>query len=219
MPNYCSTFTPVVLPEVPRSAYGEIDLSVTNKDLEAIDLSSVNQQQAYIDQVAQQKNASILYGGYLEKRNLYKHSSYFASENHNDRNIHLGIDFWCPAGSPVVAPLNGTVHSFNNNINPGDYGPTILLKHELGDKLVYTLYGHLSIESLAILSEGQPIQKGETIAFLGDHTVNGGYSPHLHFQVMLALDNNVGDYPGVCSQDQLAYYQKNCIDPLKFLSF
>lgn len=220
MPTVCDNFTPVVLPNVAKTAYGELDLSVTNKSLHKLYLSDPLVQQEYINQIADKKNAVVLYGGYLEKRNLYKHSSYFNTNiQQNDRNVHLGVDFWCPTGSPVVAPLNGKIHSFNNNTNEGDYGPTIILEHTVGNTVFYTLYGHLSLKSIANIEIGETILKGQVFAYLGDSSINGGYAPHLHFQVINDLENFKGDYPGVCSEVNLTHYKKNCMNPLVFLAF
>ena len=47
------------------------------------------------------------------------------------RTVHLGVDLFRPAGSPVFAPLRGRVHSLANNTTPGDYGPCVVLVHEL----------------------------------------------------------------------------------------
>ena len=74
-------------------------------------------------------NAKVAYGGYLETRSIYQRSTYFNQENpETERNIHLGVDLWIEAGTPIYAPLEGTLHSFKNNTNYGDYGPTIILK-------------------------------------------------------------------------------------------
>jgi murein DD-endopeptidase MepM/ murein hydrolase activator NlpD len=105
------------------------------------------------------------------------------------------------------------VHSFKNNTNFGDYGPTIILKHTIEDVDFYTLYGHLSLESLQDLCVGQTFKKGAQIATLGDASVNGDYAPHLHFQIIDDIQDFVGDYPGVCSKKDLEFYKTNCLDP------
>jgi len=80
----------------------------------------------------------------------------------------LGIDITAIAGTEIFAPLEGSVHSFQNNSSFGDYGPTIILEHNLDGEIFYTLYGHLSLNSLDELSEGKEIKKGQKIAELGD---------------------------------------------------
>lgn len=209
-----SDFIPVITASISKESYFPVDLSSYNDALLSIDISSSSDMEDYIDKLLRKNNAQVAYGGYLEKRAIYQRSTHFNQEHpDNERNIHLGIDLWVEAGSDVLAVLDGEIHSFQDNRNFGDYGPTIILKHQINAIEFYTLYGHLSRESLQHLSEGQRVEKGETIARLGDATVNGDYAPHLHFQVIKDIGNYKGDYPGVCSQKDFAYYSKNCPDP------
>jgi hypothetical protein len=53
-----------------------------------------------------------------------------------------------------MSPMNGLVHSFAFNNRLGDYGATIILVHQLIGKSFYTLYGHLSLNSIKNISEG-----------------------------------------------------------------
>jgi len=48
---------------------------------------------------------------------------------------------------------------------------------------------------------------------VGDSSVNGGYSPHLHFQIIKNIEDNFSDYPGVTSKKDLDYYLENCPNP------
>ena len=105
------------------------------------------------------------------------------------------------------------MHSFKNNEGLGDYGPTIILEHEIENEKFYTLYGHLSLESINNLTVGTFYRKGESIATIGNSEINGDYSPHLHFQIIKNIENYWGDYPGVCSRDDLNFYIENCPDP------
>ena len=160
------------------------------------------------------QNAKVAYGGYLEKRGIYRRSDYFNQEDpETERNIHLGLDLWIEAGTPVFSPLEGHIHSFKNNTNYGDYGPCIILEHYLNGFKFYTLYGHLSFESLIDREVGTIIQRGEQIATLGIPEVNGKYPPHLHFQIIKDLQDYDGDYPGVCNKINLEFYLENCPDP------
>ncbi|MBW8882382.1 MAG: peptidoglycan DD-metalloendopeptidase family protein [Asticcacaulis sp.] len=154
----------------------------------------------------------IAYGGYDEDRAIYDTPIFVA--NGEPRTIHLGVDIFAPAGTEVFAPLDATVHSFQDNANAKDYGPTILLEHAPADGLVfYTLYGHLSRGSLDGLQPGRPFKAGDRIARLGDAKVNGGWPPHLHFQVVLDLKGRSGDYPGVFRRSERAEWKRICPDP------
>ncbi|MEP3836310.1 MAG: peptidoglycan DD-metalloendopeptidase family protein [Algibacter sp.] len=195
------------------SKYIPLNLSETNAELNTIDVSSAKKLGDYVNRVISKNYGQVAYGGYLEKRNIYKRSIHFNNEVEEERNIHLGMDLWCEVETPIYAPLNGTVHSFNNNRNYGDYGPTIILKHDFNGVVFYTLYGHLSLASITDLKVGRIFKQNEIIATLGDPTVNGDYPPHLHFQIIKDLGDFKGDYPGVCNKKDLEFYKNNCPNP------
>jgi len=205
-------FTPVVA-NYSIKEYTGIELSIHQKALKELDTSSAQIVQAYIEAYVLTKNKKVAFGGYLEVRNLYARSTYFTSDKENSRNIHLGIDIWCPANTPVLLPLNGNIHSFKNNRNHGDYGPTIVVEHCIKNITFYTLYGHLTQNSLNGIQVGDEMKQGAVLGYLGDASVNGDYAPHLHFQIIKDLEGNKGDYPGVCAAKDLAYYTENCPNP------
>lgn len=198
---------------IPYSQYTPLDLSASNEELNQINITDSFEFEAYIENLLAQNNAKVAYGGYNEIRNLYKRSTFFNNPNVEERNIHIGLDLWIKAGTPVLAALDGKVHSFQFNNNLGDYGPTIILEHSIENHIFYTLYGHLSLDSIAYLTVGDFFAKGQQLATLGDNSVNGDYAPHLHFQIIKDIEDKSGDYPGVCSKNKLAYYLENCPDP------
>jgi murein DD-endopeptidase MepM/ murein hydrolase activator NlpD len=87
------------------------------------------------------------------------------------------------------------------------------LEHQLENHTFYTLYGHLTLDSIASIKIGDFIAKGQKLASLGNASVNGDYAPHLHFQIIKNIETNFGDYPGVCSKNKLEYYLENCPNP------
>ncbi|MFH4964272.1 peptidoglycan DD-metalloendopeptidase family protein [Gaetbulibacter sp. M235] len=199
---------------IPLSKYIPIDLSAENKLLLDIDVSSSDTLGRFINKQIKNENGLVGFGGYNETRRIYQRSTHFNEfDIGNERNIHLGIDLWCEAETPIYAPLDATVHSFKNNTNHGDYGPTIILKHSVNNITFYTLYGHLSLKSITNIKEGQVVYKGEKMAALGYASVNGDYPPHLHFQIIKDIQDYKGDYPGVCSLKNLEFYLNNCPDP------
>jgi murein DD-endopeptidase MepM/ murein hydrolase activator NlpD len=205
---------PLLGPSFRNEDFCHLDLSVHNPELRSVDVSKINDLGQFVNSIISNNRAKVAYGGYLEQRGIYRRSSYFnQSDPDTERNIHLGLDLWIEAGTPVYAPLDGTLHSFKNNTNFGDYGPCLILEHQMESKLFYTLYGHLSLESLEGKKEGQSIKKGERIATLGRPEVNGTYPPHLHFQIIRDLEGNNGDYPGVSNLKDLEFYKQNCPDP------
>lgn len=203
----------VIDSSIPYSQYIPLDLSIANTELSEMDLGNAKIFEAYVEDHLQKNDAKVAFGGYNEERNLYKRSGLFNVAENEERNIHLGIDFWIKAGTKVLAALDGRVHSFDFNAGLGNYGSTIILEHQLENEIFYTLYGHLSMESIENIEIDSVYKKGQTLATLGDASVNGGYSPHLHFQIIKNMEDNFGDYPGVCSKKTLDYYLDNCPDP------
>jgi murein DD-endopeptidase MepM/ murein hydrolase activator NlpD len=145
--------------------------------------------------------------GYAEKRDIYTQPQFA------NRCIHLGMDIELPAGTEIICPLDAIIHSFANNNQTGDYGPTLILQHQLEGKTFYSLYGHLSRIDLLKLREGQRFLAGEVIGHIGTQEENGGWPPHLHLQLITDIGEHRGDYPGVCAPDQTAYYLQNCPNP------
>ena len=195
------------------SSYVALDLSDTHINTLALDVTNAILFEEFVRQHLQKNKAKVAFGGYLETRNLYKRSTVFKNNLTSERNIHIGLDLWTKANTPVLAALDGTIHSFQNNTALGDYGPTIILEHKINNHVFYTLYGHLSLESLHGKKIGQAVYKLEQIATLGAPPINGDYAPHLHFQIIKDLEGKTGDYPGVCSINDVDFYKKNCPDP------
>lgn len=177
------------------SKYLPLDLSSTNTELVESKPESAADFERFITGYLKRNNAEVAYGGYIEGRSLYRRSSIFRNDSIQERNIHIGLDLWTKEGTSVLAPLDGKVHSFKNNVGLGDYGPTIILEHEIENEIFYTLYGHLSLESIENLTVGAIFTKGEQIASLGNASVNGDYAPHVHFQIIRNLGDYWGDYP------------------------
>lgn len=205
-------FTPVIGGEYKNEDYAYIDLSENNRDLLRLEVASSEAFSIFIGEFLKNRKAKAAYGGYNELRTLYNRSELFNNAEAN-RNIHIGLDVWVPAFSDIISPLAGTIHSFRDNDNFGDYGPTIILEHSEKGRTFYTLYGHLSRNSLVHLNEGDEVKAGEKIAELGDFDENGDYAPHLHFQIMENMNGNTGDFPGVVKKEDLDNYLKNCPDP------
>lgn len=203
----------VIEDSIPYSKYTPIDLSITNDELSKMDLANADDFENYVENLLQKNDAKVAFGGYNEVRNLYKSSSLFNEEESEERNIHIGMDLWIKAKTPILAALDGTVHGFDFNAGKGNYGPTIILEHSLENETFYTLYGHLSLESIENLEIGTSFKKGQKMATLGDAAINGGYAPHLHFQIIKEIKHYLGDYPGVCSKNDLGYYLENCPNP------
>jgi murein DD-endopeptidase MepM/ murein hydrolase activator NlpD len=203
----------VIDSRIDYSQYTVLDLSITNKEFQEQNIQNSTNFENYIEDYLQKNNSKVAFGGYIEERNLYKRSTIFNSNEVEERNIHIGLDFWIKSGSKVLAALDGIIHSFQYNEGLGNYGYTIILKHKIESQQFYTLYGHLSRESIAKIQIGDFYKKGVQIATLGNASENGDYAPHLHFQIIKNIENYFGDYPGVCSKSKLDFYIENCPNP------
>jgi 4-aminobutyrate aminotransferase-like enzyme/Ser/Thr protein kinase RdoA (MazF antagonist) len=164
--------------------------------------------------------ASVGIGRYDEPRPIYTSALFGSSENPTDerRTIHLGIDLLIAPGTAVRAPLDGVVHSMANNSAPLDYGPVVILRHSFpnyrGDEQeFFTLYGHLNKQTLAGLRIGQKIARGEKFAEVGTPQENGGWAPHLHFQVVTDLLDCDTDFPGVARASERGVWTSLSPDP------
>ena len=205
------------------------DLGVTSEFL-ATEPSQVQEISARAQKMLRHANASFGLGAYNEARLLYSSTLFQRSTNSPNaasdaqpksasplrerRTIHIGLDLFTAPGTAVHAPLDSTVHAFANNSAPLDYGPIVILKHELpGVEPFFTLYGHLSVETLARLKVGQPIARGEKFATLGTIHENGGWPPHLHFQFILDLIDLDTNFPGVAFASQRAVWTSLSPDP------
>lgn len=128
------------------------------------------------------------------------------------RNIHVGIDINGPIGTPCMAFIEGKITHFGYNPEPGDYGYVIITKHNISGIDIWALYGHLSSKSIEGKIIGQKVRKGEIIAWFGPENENGGWEPHLHFQISL-LEPKTHDLPGVVSDLERIQALENYPDP------
>ncbi|MES2267872.1 MAG: peptidoglycan DD-metalloendopeptidase family protein [Bacteroidota bacterium] len=196
----------------------QLDLTAANAELTPQLIADIEAFSQWINQKLSDNNARYGIGGYMEHRTIYNRSALFDTDD-EPRRLHLGVDIWGDAGTSVYSPLAGTVHSFADNDNFGDYGPTIILQHDLDGLTLYSLYGHLSRASLLNLKVGQAISINQQIATLGNAIENGHWPPHLHFQLMLDIGDALGDYPGVGQYSRKAEYLLNIPDPELILQF
>lgn len=202
-------------PQLATRGYFPIDLSVHNPHWDVNNVSDIALFEDYLDKKRIENNAYIAHGGYLEQRALYRRSARF--QDGAVRDTHMGIDLWAPAGTSVHAFMDGTIHSFAHNDDAGNYGPTLILEHDWNGGKLYSLYGHLAISDMDNWRVGVRFRESELIAHLGTPQENGGYSPHLHFQLMTDMRNFTGDYVGVLAQSQLAAYDGVILDPNPFI--
>lgn len=189
------------------------DLTEHNADIASLDMTSPAELERYINKQLQSAHAKFGIGRYNEDRIVYRQSQLFREGETEPRSVHLAFDIWLPIGTPLYAPLPGTIHSFQDNANFLDYGPTIILQHSLDSLTFYSLYGHLARRSLRDKAVGQTITGGETFAWIGVPDENGQWAPHVHAQIICDLLGRSGDFPGVARPSECDYYTTLCPDP------
>jgi 4-aminobutyrate aminotransferase-like enzyme/Ser/Thr protein kinase RdoA (MazF antagonist) len=198
-----------------REPCAVLDLSVGSLDLGGGDRWTMEDLEILLQRKLAETGARLGAGRYLEPRLLYPFGTFqdMGLEREEPRTVHLGADLFRPSGSPVFAPLEGTVASLADNAIQGDYGPTIILEHRAGETPFFTLYGHLDPDCLERLRVGQAVAAGERIARVGARPRNGDWTPHVHFQILLDLLDGNGDFPGVARPSDLDLFAGLCPDP------
>ncbi len=193
-----------------------IDLSVSSKWLGHLsEFADFDLFEFKINQLQKKHPKTIIAGGYLEPRLVYNTAAYQknGNEKKESRTIHLGIDFWLPAGTPVHAPLKGEIVIAENDAGDKEYGGLIILKHEVQEFTFFSLYGHLSVQSATSRVVGEIIETGEFIGHLGNYPENGNWPPHLHFEFMLSMLDYQKDFPGVAYHSEIDIWKSMCPDP------
>jgi murein DD-endopeptidase MepM/ murein hydrolase activator NlpD len=87
---------------------------------------------------------------------------------------HNGVDLGAPVGTPILAAASGEVMISRMGWN-GGYGNYVVIQHDNGTQ---TVYGHAS---KLLVTEGQEVKQGQTIALVGSTGESTG--PHLHVEV------------------------------------
>lgn len=217
---------PVVPFDAGKDKLYAFDFTAQNKELSTEQIADTESFANYINNTLRAKGCRYGIGGYNEHRTLYARSKHFDNQagapsgqggeaglaETEPRRLHLGVDIWGLAGTKVFSPLDGILHSYAFNNNDSDYGATLIVTYNLDGVGFHILYGHLSLNSLKNLYEGQPVSKGEVIAEFGMRFENGNWPPHLHFQLIRDMQGWKGDYPGVCKFSERATWLDNCPD-------
>lgn len=205
-----------LFPGVVKERIHPLDLSVSGTWIgdreEAADLELF---QYRLERLQREVPDKIIAGGYMEPRALYETDAYgrMGNSGRESRTIHLGIDFWLPAGTPVHALFDGEVVISVNDEGDKEYGGLIILKHQEDDLTFYTLHGHQTVESAQKYRAGDRIMKGDLVGVIGTYPENGNWVPHLHFQLMLSLLDYVDDFPGVAYPGEMELWKSICPDP------
>jgi murein DD-endopeptidase MepM/ murein hydrolase activator NlpD len=170
---------------------------------------------ALIDQEMSAAGTNFAFGRWAEPRELYS-NAHFAGDADESRTIHMGVDLFCKPGTPVHSPLDGVVAHVANNDRELDYGPLVIVRHKDDTGEFFTLYGHLSLDTLQRVQAGQSVVAGDQIASVGEPPTNGNWPPHLHFQIINDLLDHGIDFPGVALRSEQAYWLDLSPSPARF---
>ena len=210
--SHSGRFQPVIPFDLRSGELVVFDFTAASTDFGQIDINDVAGFTERLFQRIADAELPVGVGRYHEDRVVYRHSPLFDGDAER-RSVHLGIDLFVMEGIEVMAPLAGFVHSVADNKGLGNYGPTVILEHELEGTRFWTLYGHLGRHSVVRLEMGQTLDAGEEFAVIGDSSENGSWPPPLHFQIMADLRGHSGDFPGVAAPSELERWLDICPDP------
>ena len=135
---------------------------------------------------AAQQGIELGIGPWGEDRPVYTADAFASTLADGERrSLHLGLDFFLPAGANVRTPLPARVVDIYVTDLPLDYGHAILLEHEPKPGLTfYSLWGHLSATSAKAVKIGDKLEAGAIVGKLGQNSENGGWQPHVHLQLI-----------------------------------
>jgi murein DD-endopeptidase MepM/ murein hydrolase activator NlpD len=137
--------------------------------------------QRFNDRLLEKLDVRYLVSRYGEDRIAMLEGSSIAKDR---RTIHLGIDIFASNQEIVYAPCDGKIVRTNEESENHSFGHFLIFKPN-DNSVPYILFGHLAA------NPRQPgtVYAGEPIAKLGDYInhENGGWSRHLHLQMLTEL--------------------------------
>ena len=179
------TNTPTYTPTATNTATSTPTNTPTETDTPTATLSPTPE--PFLDHYALQR--PIADGGVNELDRTYP----YGDTKYDTFQVHHGVEFVNPRGTPVLAAADGIVFYAGNDLREmfgpvnDYYGQLVIIEHtDIKSPVglpVYTLYGHLDgvDEDIEI---GQIVKQGDRLGIVGDTGVAIG--PHLHFEVRVA---------------------------------
>ena len=211
------SFDSIVPVDLFNSALWIMDTSVASPDLPGPSVQfDPRKATTEVFRRLEDENAVAGIGRYDEYRLIYSSEDFTDSTGYR-RTLHLGIDIFMAAGTHIYAPMDGTVFAAANNDSPLDYGGTLILEHSFkdasGEGRFYTLYGHLNPDSLGQHKPGNTIQSGQMIAQMGEIHENGNWVPHVHFEIVTDMLEEIDTFVGVGTHAHRDVWLSLCPDP------
>ncbi len=142
-------------------------------------------------------NINYSYGGFLEDRSILWKNHY----QKPGEAIHYGLDFSVPLNTNVYMPVDGTlVDLMIDKDQDGGWGGRLIFNFDE----YFLLFGHIVIND----TSKDFYKAGDIIGTIAPATTNGGWWPHLHFQLMNKFDKDIDGYG---SSESVA--EKGILDP------
>lgn len=165
--------------------------------------------QKFNDQLLTQSGYRYLIGRYGEDRVAMLHDT---PAGKFGRTIHMAIDIFSKDLEPVIAPFSGEIVRSDYEDGFGEYGNYLVLKPE--SENFYVFFGHLAKDRTGI---GR-MRAGQIIAHLGDYpnNENGGWSRHLHLQILKRMPPNSQTPIGYSSSEDFSVNSELYPNPLDY---
>lgn len=140
---------------------------------------------AWWDHFCREHDVELGIGPWGEKRIVYTSNIFESKLITGERRVHhLGLDLFMAAGTRVYTPLAAVVRSADIEPHPLGYGCVVVLEHRPeGCPPFLTLWGHMASEAGHRLKPGDRLAAGGLVGEMGPPAENGGWAPHLHFQI------------------------------------
>lgn len=166
--------------------------------------------QKFNDALIKSSGYGYLVGNYGEDRSTMLAGSQIAAQG---RTIHMGIDIFATNLEPVYSPCDGNIVRTGYEKQAHGYGYFLIIEPAEIDKL-YLFFGHLGKN----LPPVGPVKKADKIASLGDYVdqENGGWSRHLHIQMMTELPPSGQTPMGYSSQSDFESNSQKYPNPLNY---
>ncbi len=163
--------------------------------------------QEFNERVLNGTAARYLIGRYGEDRSDILHGSHIAREG---RTFHLAIDIFSKDQEPVFAPCDGAIVASGYEPGEHNYGNYLIFRPNTPG-LPYFFFGHLAHDRHGV----GIVRAGQQIARLGsfEHLENGGWSIHLHLQLLVDLPPEGTTPIGYSSAVDLAANQRRFPNP------
>lgn len=194
-----------IMPEIEGQG-AILDLSNESEIFKFFKSYSLQEFEEYFNSLRQKSNTNFLIGKYGEDRKKLFENFGIERFTKNGKTLHAGIDIFMPASSKVILPEDAMLIESKKDSEIGGYGHYLIYECNKA----FLLFGH--IEPQVNLTVGEMNIKGEIIAKLANIENNGGYLPHLHFQV-LKKDIFINT-DGYVNNKNL---QTHTIDPIEYL--